>query len=285
MKTDISKETTSRAEGRVDLQKQYVHTIRYGPHADQEADLHLPGAARPPVVCLLHGGFWRMPYGRDQMTAIADDLASHGFAVWNLEYRRLGNGRAGWPAILDDVSAGVDYLARLTDGIAELDLDRVVVVGHSAGGHLAFCEAGRRRSRGCEAGRVRLRAAVGLAPITDLALAYDSRIGGEIVAELIGGSPGRYPERYRIASPAEMLPLGVRQLILHGNADNAVPIDFSRKYASAAAASGDPVQLIELPGTGHMEYLDPGSGAHATLRSWLMTFLCGTGSTAGDTGK
>jgi dipeptidyl aminopeptidase/acylaminoacyl peptidase len=116
---------------------------------------------------------------------------------------------------------------------------------------------------------VRVRAVAGLAPIADLASAYASRIGGEVVAELLGGPPAQYPERYRAASPIEMLPLGVRQLLLHGTADDAVPIELSRRYARAARAAGDSVELVELAGAGHMEYLAPGSEAHAVLCRWL----------------
>jgi acetyl esterase/lipase len=243
--------------------------IRYGPAVGQEADLHCPTTRRPAVVCLLHGGFWRMPHGREQMAAIADDLASRGFAVWNLEYRRLGAPQAGWPATLDDAAAGLDHLARLSAEGVDLDLDRVVVVGHSAGGHLALWVAGRRRSRDTHSPRVRVCGAVGLAPIADLARAYDLQVGGEVVAELLGGPPSQYPERCRAASPIEMLPLRVRQLILHGAADDVVPIELSRRYAHAAIAAGDAVELIELSGAGHMEYLDPQSEAHATLCRWL----------------
>lgn len=247
--------------------------VRYGSRADQEGDLHLPAAPRPPVVCLLHGGFWRMPYGRDQMTAIADDLVSRGLAVWNLEYRRLGAPDGGWPGTLDDVVEGVDHLAQLAADGVDLDLDRVTVVGHSAGGHLALWVAGHNRARPSRAGQVRLSAAVGLAPIADLAEACDSDAGGGVVAELMGGAPGQYPERYRSASPMAMLPLGVRQLILHGTADEVVPIEPSRRYARAASAAGDRIELVELPGTGHMEYLDPTSEAYGTLCRWLLASM------------
>ena len=251
-----------------------VRCVRYGEKAaDQVADLHLPGVTRPPVVCLLHGGFWRMPYGRDQLARVAEDLAGHGFAVWNLEYARVGGPRATWPATMEDVGMGIDHLAQLVSDGLELDLDRVAVVGHSAGGHLALYEAGRWRDDGRAARRIRPQVVVGLAPVADLALAFESGVGGTVVSELIGGSPSQYPQRYRVASPAEMLPLGVRQIILHGTEDDVVPIDLSRRYMCAARAAGDTAELIELPGVGHMEYLDPDSGAHATLRQWLLACL------------
>jgi acetyl esterase/lipase len=211
-----------------------------------------------------------MPHGRDQMAAVADDLVSRGLAVWNLEYRRLGTPGAGWPATMDDVAAGIDHLAQLAaDGI-DLDLDQVSVVGHSAGGQLALWVAARNRSQGAQSPRVRVLAAIGLAPVADLARAHELKVGGGVVAELLGGTPSQYPERYQAASPMAILPLGVRQLILHGTADDVVPIDLSRRYASAARAVGDSVELIELSGTGHMEYLDPSGEAHAALSRWLL---------------
>lgn len=245
-----------------------MQVIQYGPAADHRADLYLPATPRPAVVCLLHGGFWRMPYGRDQMTAVAEDLAARGFAVWNLEYRRLGAEGAGFPGTLDDVDLGIDHLAKLPTPGFDLDLDRVIVAGHSAGGHLALWAGGRAPSS-----PVRVRAVAGLAPIADLEEAYAMRVGGEVVAELLGGRPAEHPDRLRSASPIERLPLGVRQLIVHGSNDDAVPIELSRGYARAAEAKGDRIELIELPGTGHMDFLDPSSEAHAALCRWLATVL------------
>ena len=250
-----------------------LRTLQYGPSVDQQADLHLPSAPRPPVVCLLHGGFWLMPYGRDQMDAVAQDLVAHGFAVWNLEYRRLGALGGGWPGTFDDVLAGIDYLAGLPALGFDLDLDRIAVAGHSAGGHLALWVAGRSAGRASASTRVRVRAVAGLAPLADLAEAYARRVGGEAVAQLLGGAPDLHPDRLRAASPMEMLPLGVEQLILHGSADAAVPIELSRRYVQAAKAAGDAIELGELKGVGHMEFLDPAGEAHAALRDWLASRL------------
>jgi acetyl esterase/lipase len=253
-----------------------VRTFKYGPLEAQEGDLHLPAAPRPPVVCLLHGGFWRMPYGRDELSAVALDIAARGYAVWNIEYRRLGAPGGGWPGTLSDVASAVDHLATLVaDGI-ELDLDRVVVAGHSAGGHLALWVAARNRhaSFGAPA-RVRPVAAAGLAAVADLARTWAIGAGRGAVDDLMGGAPGQYPDRYAAASPLELLPLGVEQLVIHGVKDEALPVELSRSYASAAKASGDDVEYVELPDAGHMDFVDPSSKAHAVLCDWLTQTING----------
>ena len=109
-----------------------MRTFQYGTDASQVGDLYLPSPPRPAVVCLLHGGFWRMPYSREEMTPIAEDLVRRGFAVWNLEYRRVGAPGGGWPGTFEDVVAGIDHLATLAAEGADLDLDRIQVAGHSA---------------------------------------------------------------------------------------------------------------------------------------------------------
>lgn len=211
-----------------------------------------------------------MPYGRDQMNGIADDLVAHGCAVWNMEYRRLGSADAAWPAILDDVAAGIDHLAELQAEGIDIDLDRVIVAGHSAGGHLALWAGAHTHAPHLPSARVRVLAAAGLAPIADLAEAFDRKVGGDVVAEFLGGAPSRYPDRLRASSPIAMLPLRARQLIVHGRIDDAVPIDLSRSYAAAATAAGDDVEFVELAGTGHMDFLDPHSEAHTVFRAWLL---------------
>lgn len=247
--------------------------FRYGPLEAQEGDLYLPPAAAdaawPSVVCLLHGGFWRMPHGREQMAGIAADLAARGHAAWNIGYRRVGAPGGGWPGTLADVALAVDYLATLAEDGVDLDLKRVVVAGHSAGGQLALCVSARGEGARFRPSRVRPLAAAALAAVSDLARAHALASGNGAVEAFLGGSPDEVPDRYAAASPVALLPLRVRQLVVHGGKDEALPIDLSRRYASAAHASGDRVNLVELPGAGHMDFLDPGSEAHAVLRDWL----------------
>jgi acetyl esterase/lipase len=262
----------------------FPRTMAYGTSRDQVGDLYLPETEHPPVICLLHGGYWRMPWGRDHIAPLAVPLTRLGFAVWNLEYRRvrgvqgeLGSGGGGWPGTLQDVAAGIDHLAVWAasgqEGGGGLDLTRVSVVGHSAGGQLALWAAASGGEHGPR--RVRLAAAVGLAPVADLKWAHERRCGQGAVENFLGGSPEDYPHRYQEASPAERLPLGVRQLVLHGTDDEDVPVEISRRYAKAAAAAGDEVTFRELPDTPHMDFVDPASGATELLIDWLARQLKG----------
>jgi acetyl esterase/lipase len=241
------------------------HTLRYGAHADQEGDLYLASRAVAPVICLLHGGFWRMPYGRDQLNTIASDLQQRGYAVWNVGYRLIGSAAAGWPAPLDDVLSAVDFLTSLESGI--LDLDRIVLCGHSAGGQLALCAAAETNS--ATNGGVRVSGVVGQAAITDMIEAHALGLGNHAAAELLGGSPDTMPDRFAHASPRAHLPLHVPQLIIHGSADDVVPIALARDYVAAATNLGDDVAFLEIPREDHMAFLDPSSSAHAGLCDWL----------------
>lgn len=245
-------------------------TLSYGPGPDQVGDLYLPDRDAAPLVCLLHGGFWRMPYGRDQCDAVASDLCARGLAVWNLEYHRMAEGESGWRGTFADIETFLDFLPSLTRSHPAIDLTRVAFVGHSAGGHLAFWAAARL-------GRAALPSptatAIGLAPLLDLVAAHAAGLGRGAVEQFLGGSPTEVAERYQQASPDALLPLGVRQCVIHGDADAAVPIAQSRDYVEAARRAGDDASLIELPGVGHMEFLDPASAAHEALCRCLIAAI------------
>ncbi len=230
------------------------------------------------MAVLLHGGFWRDRYGRGLMEALCADLASRGWAAWNLEYRRLGSG-GGWPATFADVALGIDRLAGLA-GEAPLDLGRVAAVGHSAGGHLALWAAARPALPAEAPGAapaVLMHAVVSQAGVCDLVGSDGLALGDGVTAQLLGGSAAEQPERYGLASPAAALPLGVPQLLVHGEEDEDVPVAMSRSYHAAARAAGDPADLVVLPAIGHMEHIDPSSMAWRVALGWLETLPPGAG--------
>lgn len=242
----------------------------YGPGPDQFLELTLPdGPAPAPVAVVLHGGFWRAAYGVDLARPLAGDLAVAGFAAVAVEYRRVGSG-GGWPATLEDVAAAVDALAGLPDA-GRLDLSDVSVIGHSAGGHLAAWLAGRDRLSAGAPGadpRVRVTAAVLQAGVLDLRLAAAQGLGDGAVGDFLGGRADTHPDRYAAADPVRLLPTGVPVLCVHAAADSVVPLQQSRRYATAAAAVGDRVEVRVVPGD-HMTVIDPASLAWATVRDWL----------------
>lgn len=243
-----------------------VFTVSYGPHPDQVGDCYLPAVLDAPTICLLHGGFWRMPYGRDQLHPLASALADLGWAVWNIGYRRVGPGGSAWPATFEDVGAALRFLPQLQRQHPIVRLQKVLLLGHSAGGHLAFWAAAEAQRLGLPHG---IAGVVGLAPILDLELAYRTDMGAGAVAELVGGSPETVPARYAESSPIARLPLGIPQWILHGELDTAVRPAMSRAYAAAAHLSGDQVTYGELRGLEHMALIDPGSPAFDILCNYL----------------
>lgn len=229
-----------------------LETRRYGSGRDAVADLRLPdGPGRHAVVVLLHGGAWRASWERDLMDALAVDLSRRGYATWNIEYRRVFDG-GGWPSTFEDVAAGIDALADID---APIDLDRVALVGHSAGGQLGLWAAARVHPS------VTPALVVSLAGVADLAEAARRGVYERAVEGLMGGMPDAVPEAYIAGSPYERLPLGVPQLIIHGTADLADNIDMNRRYVEAARAMGDPVEMIELDGANHFDVIEPESAA------------------------
>jgi acetyl esterase/lipase len=206
---------------------------------------------------VLHGGFWRDRYDRTLMDDVCRDLAAHGLAAWNVEYRRLGEPGGGWPGTFEDVAAAIGHVPAL--GLAGLP---VLAIGHSAGGHLALWAAA------CS--RLALRGAVAQAGVVDLWVAERLRLSAGVVGELLREAPPAPPARYAATSPRELLPLGVPQLLVHGARDDIVPVSMSRSYAEAAREAGDDVALEVLDEDGHFEHIDPATRAWALARDWLV---------------
>jgi acetyl esterase/lipase len=250
-------------------------TVSYGEHPDQIADVRLPigaSSAAAPLVLFLHGGFWRNSYDRAHTGPLAADLAARGFVVATPEYRRTGAPGGGWPGTLDDVAAATRMVPPLVAGRTAVDLNRVVVAGHSAGGHLAlWAVAGMAHSdRG-------VRGAVALAPVADLRAAYELDLDGGAVAALLGGGPTEVPDRYAATDPMALIPIGARVVIVHGLHDAHVPVELARRFATAAHAAGDEIDLVELLDTEHFGLIDPRSLAWPAVLAAFAT-VAGTNS-------
>jgi len=253
-----------------------VHRISYGPSAAQFGDLRLPSGPGPhPVVVALHGGFWLAKHDLEHLGPLCDAVAAAGFATWSLEYRRVGEAGGGFPGTFEDVAAGADALAALAQSYP-LDLGRVVALGHSAGGHLALWLGARHRLPGGAvlhyAPAFPVAGVVALAPIGDLAQAFTLPWGNRVGA-LVGGGPVDVPERYAVASPAALLPLGVRQIVIHGADDEDVPLALSEAWAARARAAGDTIDLEVVAGAGHFEPIDPASSVWPTVQRALWTLI------------
>jgi acetyl esterase/lipase len=225
--------------------------IVYGDHPSQFGELTLPDDDPRAVVVVVHGGFWRQRFGLELGRPLVDDLVAAGYAAWNIEYRRVG-GDGGWPATFDDVAAALDCLALDPLAGRDLPLDRVVAVGHSAGGHLATCGV------------------VSQAGVLDLVDAERNGVGNGAATDLLGGGPDDVPDRYALASPVERLPLGVRVVCVHGTADVNVPIRQSERFVAAAGAEAE---LVTLPGADHFAVIDPTTEAWKACRDGVERVL------------
>lgn len=232
--------------------------LSYGPHPYQRVDLRTPQGAGPfPVAVLIHGGYWKPWWDRDLMHAAAVDLTARGFATWNIEYRRPIE--SSWATTAADVAAAFAALAPAA-AAHRLDLDRIAVLGHSAGGQLAL-----RLAAAARAAPPRPAAAVSLAGILDLGTADHRALGDAAVSIALGHS---YSAEDRRSDPIERLPLGIPQLIVCGIDDEPDLLEISRSYADLARRKQDSVDVLESAAD-HFAVIDPGSAIWRRTVAWL----------------
>ncbi|KXI29986.1 alpha/beta hydrolase [Paraglaciecola hydrolytica] len=229
-------------------------TVSYGADPLQTASIWFakgPFARESKLVVLVHGGCWLNAYDIKHTYALSTALAQAGYAVWSLEYRRTGDAGGGWPGSLNDVEAGIQRLTSYAP--KSFYFENTVVIGHSAGGHLALLAGGKIAE---------LRGVIGLAAITDLAEYSRGQNNCQQASKgFMGGSVSELPEQYLQANPITQ-PLHKHTVLLQGDADNIVPV---------TQATALKVPLVMQQGAGHFDWVHPGSPAFQTLLLELKT--------------
>lgn len=247
--------------------------LQYGEDSLQFGELRIPNTKGPhPVVVIIHGGCWLSSYDLSLMHAMATRLTAQGYATWNLEYRRVGDEAGGWPNTFLDVAKGLNHLKTMEKEY-HLNLSRVVVTGHSAGGHLALWLAGKYKIPSSfpiadpAPEPVSISGVVSLAGIVDLTtyLVRDGNSCGSSVDELAGGLPKDVPDHYKFGSPINLLPHDIPTVLITGTRDRIVPIAHVSSYLTAAGVAKAPVRAVDVSGAGHFEVIAPGSMAWSAV--------------------
>lgn len=269
-------------------------TLQYGRDKLQFGQLWLPatsegsvlqqGDSAPalfPTVIFIHGGCWLSDYDIAHTQAFSKALSEQGYAVWSIEYRRVGDSGGGWPGTFQDVANGVDYVHGLARRYP-LDLSRAAIVGHSSGGHLALWAASRRGfstdSIFYAENPLAIKVVVSLAGIADIVtFAEQGGSCGRVLQTLFSGSPTEVPQRYQLGTPLDISALGVQLVMLQGEADTIVPDSQARSYLKSLslpvkAQGSDPV-LQRIQDAGHFDWLFPGSRAWGQLLEVLQQRL------------
>ncbi|MBS1849644.1 MAG: alpha/beta hydrolase [Acidobacteria bacterium] len=225
----------------------------YGSDPRQFGELRFPKSGGPfPVVMCIHGGFWRDRRDLSMTSPLCQALLERGLATWNIEYRRVGDPGGGWPHTFEDVRTAYRFLPDLARRYS-FDLQRALVLGHSAGGHLALCLAGHEPG---------LKRAISLGGVVDLKQAAELNLGDGAVADFLGGKAAQVPEHYQEADPMQ-LKVRAAQWLIHGLKDAVVPSFLSRNYVQEKKLRGEDVHLLEIATAEHNDLIDPHSA------SWL----------------
>ena len=258
------------------------HQLAYGDQPAQIGHLRVPPGAGPfPVVVLIHGGCWRGYGTLRELGPVGDMLRDDGIASWNIEYRQPPQPGGGWPGTFLDIARGVDHLRALA-GTYPLDLNRVVILGHSAGGHLAMWAASRARlgpnSDLYIPNAIKPTGVINLAGTMDLSVniaSVETACQAPVVHDLLGGAPADVPVRYVESSVFKLLPIGVPQVMLWGEHEPFVPHAFARAQVDAATKAGDRAVLLVVPGVGHFEIATTQEPSWPTLRGAVLSLLDG----------
>ncbi|WP_426109679.1 alpha/beta hydrolase [Massilia sp. PWRC2] len=247
-------------------------TLTYGAAPSQFAELFRPAGQGPfPVAVLVHGGCWTSQYGGiTQLRNLAGALNAHGIAVWNVEYRRVDEPGGGYPGTYQDINAALDLLGRQA-AARQLDLGRVVAIGHSAGGQLVQWLAGRSRiapsSPLFQSGFLPISQIISLGGLADLRreqALIKSSCERELV-ELTGLPSAARSDVFADTNAAELIPNGSHTVLITGELDTVSPPRVAHDYAERARAAGDSAEVIILPGASHYDEVAASSPAFALV--------------------
>ena len=286
-----------------------VRRVCYGSHPSQYVKLHHEAAAaaaaaaagqKQPVAVIVHGGFWKNKYTVDNAATetLAPFLVARGWCVAEVEYRRRDDAGGGWDGTPRDIMAALAAIGGDAAFCRAADRSRVVLIGHSAGGHLALYGAHHAVRRAATRAAAPSSAlvpslAVALAPVADLIAAHRARLSdeGDAVQRFMRGrTPEDDPDAYHAASPAEsMLPLATPTLLATGADDADVPAHFTETFYDAAtrarsaagvttgsAAPHDdqpPVELLVVPGADHYDVTNAESAAWSLIFDKIARFV------------
>jgi acetyl esterase/lipase len=238
--------------------------VPYGADSRQFGELRLAqGNAQGAIIMNIHGGFWRNRYDLAHAGHFCAALSSLGFATWNIEYRRVGDEGGGWPGSLEDVRQAWHFIPQLARKY-QLSTKDAILIGHSAGAHLALCLAAYEHS---------VRRVVSLAGLVDLERTWELHLSGNAAAEFLGGLPEDIPQRYACADPVKLPIPQAEQWIIHGAQDTVVPADFSRSYCEGKRNRGEDVALLEILKADHYDLIDPRSPAWPAVAGVILRLV------------
>lgn len=239
--------------------------IQYGSEPNQFLDLRLPKAnvssAPCPLLLNIHGGFWRARYDLAHAGHLCAALTKQGIISANVEYRRVGNPGGGWPGTFSDICLAFDFLVKHAAD-HQLDTNRILIMGHSAGGQLALCLAAQRPAK----------AVISLAGVVSLRRTFELHLSNDAVVEFLGGTPDDVPQHYFDADPMQVS-VNISQILFHGSTDEDVPPEFSRDYVAHKRKQREDVRLIEIPGADHDSLIDPRTSAFRQVEETVLNLL------------
>ena len=241
----------------------------YGDHPSQLADLWLPDGQGPhPVVLMVHGGCWQKSIAdRSLMNYAAEDLRQRGMAVWNVEYRGVDETGGGYPGTYLDVRDAAHQLIEIGPSF-NLDVDQIVAFGHSAGGHLAAWTA--LQSNIPQGSRIGREAALPVSTVVisgglaDLEASKPVTLESclaDIIDDLTGLPTADRPNVFSDTSVPELLPTTVALISVNGDQDRIAPPELGQDLTVMVIAGGGDGRFIEVPETGHVELIAPGTSA------------------------